>query len=220
MKQFSELNLFRRMVSMFLFVFSYTLLITILFVLPISMDKGATLASCLSIGATLYAAVVAYLLLDNWKEQHRANYLSGLGKELIASMKKLHRNILDLMAYHSNLSGFQNTHRQDRDNLILNIHKEIPKNIENIYILLDDFMHEGLFYLSVLPNEQLNDILLKYHEEVSNLFEEISFEINSKGRVDTNTLMNFLERLNVNFIDIANKYMAQIVSSIKKDSVI
>lgn len=208
MKMFSELSLFRRIVSMFLFV------------LPISMDKGATLANCLSIGATLYAAVVAYLLLDNWKEQHRANYVSDLGKELIASMKKLHRNIIDLMVYHQHLCNFQNTQRQDRDNLILNIHKEIPKNIENIYILLDDFMHEGLFYLSVLPDEQLKDNLLKYHEEILNLFEGIASEINNNGRVDINTLMNFLQRLNVNFIDITSKYMPQIVSSIKKDSVI
>ncbi len=76
MKEFSELSLFRRMVSMFLFIFSYILLITILFVLPISMDKGATLATCLSVGATLYAAIVAYLLLDNWKTQHRDNLKS------------------------------------------------------------------------------------------------------------------------------------------------
>lgn len=76
MKEFSELSLFRRMVSMFLFIFSYILLITILFVLPISMDKGATLATCLSVGAMLYAAIVAYLLLDNWKTQHRDNLKS------------------------------------------------------------------------------------------------------------------------------------------------
>lgn len=88
LKKISELSLFRRMLSMFLFIFSYTLLITLWFILPVSTDKGATLASCLNTGATLYAAVVAYLLLDNWKEQHRVNYFSGLGKDLILQLKK------------------------------------------------------------------------------------------------------------------------------------
>src|SRR5690606_13337980 len=77
LKKFSELNLYRKMLSMFLLTFSYTLLITIVFIFPISNDKGTTLASCLSVSATLYAAIVAYLLLDNWKIEHRENLKSA-----------------------------------------------------------------------------------------------------------------------------------------------
>lgn len=68
---------------MFLLIFSYTVLIAIVFILPMSIDRGAALASCLSFGATLYAAIVAYLLLDMWKQEHKASYFSDLGKNLI-----------------------------------------------------------------------------------------------------------------------------------------
>ena len=100
MESFSKLSLHRKMVSMFLFIFSSSLLIALIFILPISHDKGATLASCLSVAATLYAAVVAYLLLDNWKIQHRENLKSTYSQKTFNKYIDLRNSIDVLQNFH------------------------------------------------------------------------------------------------------------------------
>ena len=184
MKKFSELSLFRRMVSMFLFVFLYTLLITLWFVLPISTDKGATLASCLSVGATLYAAIVAYLLLDNWKVQHRENLKSNYFQEnfdkyvdlenAISTLQNLHDYWLaEIHRNHYEIGEFEDG-GLIKQILSVKAHlREITNRFEYYQIIFSDKSYETAIksFESEL-NQLLNPILNQYYEcegEVDNL---------------------------------------------------
>ena len=206
------------MLSMFLLIFSYTGLIAIICILPMSVDRGAALASCLSFGATLYAAVVAYLLLDMWKQEHKASYFSDLGKNLINHLKILHGEILYLSLFQSEIRTFQNSKRADKHNLIKEHKKQIVSKVETINLCLDQLMHEGLFYLKVIENELLKKSLLDFHEKINSLFIEITNKINENGDMPTDEVLLFLEEVNKNFMEISDEYIGKIINLIKNDS--
>ena len=218
MKKFSERSLYRKVISMFLLIFSYTVLIAIVFILPMSIDRGAALASCLSFGATLYAAIVAYLLLDMWKQEHKASYFSDLGKNLINHLKILHGEVLYLSPFQSEIRTFQNSKRADKYNLIEEHKKQIFSKVATINLCLDQLMHEGLFYLKVIENELLKKSLLDFHEQINSLFIEITNKINENGDVPTNEILLFLEGVNANFMKISDDYIGEIINLIKSDS--
>lgn len=71
------MNLLFKMILTFILIFTAIWLFATYKILPLASDSGAVLASCLSAGATIFAAIVAYLLLDNWKIQHRENLKSA-----------------------------------------------------------------------------------------------------------------------------------------------
>lgn len=206
------------MLSMFLFIFFTSLLFSLIFILPISVDKGAALASILGFIATLYAAVVAYLLLDNWKEQHKANYYSEMGKNLINQLRSLNVEVLSLQIMHSELSQFLNSNRVDKDTLIKELKDEIFSKISVIHMILDKLMHEGMFYLKVNNNEFLKDALLDFHEEVHDLFIPLTNKINDTGTILSLELLKKLEDINSKFMKDSNQHISKIIDCVKKDS--
>lgn len=170
MKKFSELSLFRRMVSMFLFVFSYTLLITLWLILPISTDKGATLASCLSIGATLYAAVVAYLLLDNWKEQHRDNLKSTYFQKNFNKYIELKDAIYMLQnIYDSWLEDIHRNHGEVEDledgGLI--------NSASNVKFKLKELINRFDHYAIIFKDETYKEVIQEFKEQLEKILDPI-----------------------------------------------
>ncbi|WP_297426780.1 hypothetical protein [uncultured Acinetobacter sp.] len=170
------MKLFLKMILTFLFIFISIWFFATYVILPISMDKGATLASCLSMGATLYAAVVAYLLVGYWKVQHRENLKSNYFQKIfnkyvdlkneISTLQNLHDSWLEeIYSNHGEITDF------DDGGLIkqifnVNAHlREIVNRFEYYQIIFHDNRYEATIkdFKSEL-NQLLNPILEKYHE--------------------------------------------------------
>lgn len=170
------MKLFLKMILTFLFIFISIWFFATYVILPISMDKGAILASCLSMGATLYAAVVAYLLVGYWKVQHRENLKSNYFQKIfnkyvdlkneISTLQNLHDSWLEeIYSNHGEITDF------DDGGLIkqifnVNAHlREIVNRFEYYQIIFHDNRYEATIkdFKSEL-NQLLNPILEKYHE--------------------------------------------------------
>lgn len=176
MRKFSELSLYRKMLSMFLLIFSSIVLITIFLILPISIDRGAALASCLSFGVTLYAAVVAYLILDNWKIQHRATLTSDYFQKTFNQYIELKDSIVELQNFHD--SWLENIYRNHgeidkcEDGGLIKSIFEVRKNfkqLENKFyyyslIFKDPIFKQKIDELSADLNNLLQPILDEYHD--------------------------------------------------------
>lgn len=204
MGKFSELSLFRRMVSMFLFVFSYTLLITLWLVLPISTDKGATLASCLSIGATLYAAIVAYLLLDNWKEQHRDNLKSTYFQKNFNTYIELKdaiymlQNIYD--SWMDDIYRNQGEIEELEDGGLINSTSNVKFKLKK---LINRFDH----YAIIFKDETYKEVIQEFKEQLEKILDPILNEYHYReGNVHHSEHFHDAENLKGQLPRIVEKY--------------
>ncbi|NNG75398.1 hypothetical protein [Acinetobacter terrae] len=177
MKKFSELSLYRKMLSMFLFIFSYVVLITVVCILPISIDRGATLASCLSFGATLYAAVVAYLLLDNWKVQHRAQLKSDYFQKTFDKYIELKDAIYVLQNIHD--SWLEDIYRNQgqiddcEDGGLI-------KGVSNVKIHLKEIANRFDYYAIIFKDKTYEQTIKEFKVEIDNVLDPILEEYHER----------------------------------------
>lgn len=86
LKPISEVNLARNLISSFICILSFSLLIYILVIYPLDGDKASSLASMFGFAATLFAPIAAFILINNWKEQIKhekaLECLSGVFNEI------------------------------------------------------------------------------------------------------------------------------------------
>lgn len=214
MKKFSELSLYRRMLSMFLLVFIYVFLITILFILPISTDKGATLASCLSVGATLYAAIVAYLLLDNWKIQHRENLKSAYFQKNFNKYVELKDAIYMLQNIHE--SWLEDIYRNqgevdefDDGGLISGVSK--------VKIKLKDLISRLNYYAIIFKDDTYQKKIQEFKEQLEKILDPILNEYHEReGQVYHSEHFDDAKNLKEQLPIIINKYDRRISDLMSK----
>lgn len=192
------------MLSMFLFIFSYVVLITIVFILPISIDRGATLASCLSFGATLYAAVVAYLLLDNWKVQHRTNLKSEYLQKTFDKYIELKDSMIEL----------QNLHDYWKEDIYRN-HGEIQdfedggliKKILEVQQHLQQLKSKFHYYSLIFKDQSYKQKIDELKDELDQLLQPILVECHEReGVVHNSEHLNNAENLKSKLPKILEKY--------------
>jgi hypothetical protein len=177
LKKFSELNLYRKMLSMFLLTFSYTLLITIVFIFPISNDKGATLASCLSVSATLYAAIVAYLLLDNWKIQHRENLKSAYFQKTFDKYIELKDAIYVLQNIHD--SWLEDIYRNQGQ---IDDYEDggLIKGVSNVKIHLKEIANRFDYYAIIFKDKTYEQTIKEFKAELDKVLDPILEEYHER----------------------------------------
>lgn len=177
LKKFSGLSLYRRMLSMFLLIFTYVLLVTILFILPISTDKGATLATCLSMGATLYAAIVAYLLLDNWKIQHRENLKSTYLQKNFNKYVELKDAIYMLQNIHN--SWLEDIYRNQgevedfEDGGLIN-------STSNVKFRLKELINKFDYYAIIFKDDTYKEVIQEFEEKLEGILNPILDEYHER----------------------------------------
>ncbi|OAL80963.1 hypothetical protein AY606_14135 [Acinetobacter sp. SFB] len=162
---------------MFLLIFSYTVLIAIFFILPISVDRGATLASCLSFGATLYAAVVAYLLLDNWKIQHRENLKS-------AYFQKTFNKYIELKDAIYVLQNIHNSWIQDMDRYRCHIDDcedgGLIKGVYKVKIHLKEITNTFDYYAIIFKDKTYGQTIKEFKAELDKVLDPILEQYNER----------------------------------------
>jgi hypothetical protein len=104
MKKTHNMNLLFKMILMFILIFTAIWLFATYKILPLATDSGAALASCLSAGATIFAAIVAYLLLDNWKIQHKYQLTSTYFQKTFNSYVELNESLFRLQNHYDSWS--------------------------------------------------------------------------------------------------------------------
>lgn len=214
MKKFSELSLYRRMLSMFLLVFIYVFLITILFILPISTDKGATLASCLSVGATLYAAIVAYLLLDNWKIQHRENLKSAYFQKSFNKYVELKDAIYMLQNIHE--SWLEDIYR-NQDEVDEFDDGGLISGVSKVKIKLKDLISRLNYYAIIFKDDTYQKTIQEFKEQLEKILDPILNEYHEReGQVYHSEHFDDAKNLKEQLPIIINKYDRRISDSMSK----
>lgn len=204
MKSFSDVSLHRKMVSMFCFTFSYDLLITIIFILPISNDKGATLASCLSIGATLYAAIVAYLLLDNWKIQHRENLKSTYFQKTFNKYIELKDVIYKLQNIHD--SWIEDIYRNQGQ---VDDYEDggLIKRVSNVRTHLKEIADRFDYYAIIFQDKTYKQIIKEFKAELDQLLDPILEEYHEReGQIHNSEHLEDAKNLKEQLPKIVEKY--------------
>lgn len=192
------------MISMFLLIFSYTLLIMIVYILPLSNDKGSAIASCLSFGATLYAAIVAYLILDNWKVQHRSTLTSDYFQKTFNKYVEFKDSLLSIEVLHDAWN----------EEIIRN-HGEIDdfadggliQKISKVQISLKSLKNRFNYYSLIFKEPKFKQKIEELERELNALFSPILDEDSDReGQVHNTEHMENAKNLKHKLPNILEKY--------------
>lgn len=168
LKPLREVNLARNLISSFICILLFSLLIYIIVIYPLEGDKASSLASMFGFAATLFAPIAALFLLDNWKVQAKYN-------EQINCLTAIHKNLHDIRNNIINIREQDNYfyfHKLVRQ-LVHNDREQI--NFEKLRITFEDYFFKEIersirditFYNSqlalIINNPDFNLFGIEFH---------------------------------------------------------
>ena len=171
------MNLLFKMILMFILIFTAIWLFVTYKILPLATDSGAALASCLSAGATIFAAIVAYLLLDNWKIQHKYQLTSTYFQKTFNSYVELNESLFRLQNHYDSWS--EEIYRE---------HGEIDdyedggliKGVSNVKIHLKEIANRFDYYAIIFKDKTYEQTIKEFKAELDKVLDPILEEYHER----------------------------------------
>lgn len=213
----SNVSLIRNLFGSFLCIFSYSILIYIIFIFPLDGDKASSLASMFGFSATLFAPVGAWFLVVNWKEQTKYNEQLAILASMKTNLAKLENMLKEIQSNIQNLNFFEKllSELQNQGNLFEGREDKVSEwnlgdfsypDFHKIYETIEDLTTKK--YLLELYSCNFNNNFFKSVNSLDNFYSLKSY-------------VNGLEKCFYYFKnEVNNEYITAIRSEVKKREIL